>query len=785
MRTAKYHTIGAKLLLVFACNTALLTIVSLVAWSTWNGLDLQVSKLLGKSIPKYNASYLLESRSSNIRHSVQLLESVDSKVKLDEHVQILQDQFYKIQQTLDNIDSTANGQRLITAYHDLQITLSHYSVLVSNRIDQRRSINLLQEQMKWVHQDIQSELTPLRQEFHWQIERQQSSKSMGYLLSQLDTIQRILDIENAIYTFAEDMINTKQASQVDNGMKVIQYRAEELLETSVPIFSHPSSIAYQQLLNELITLIKPEGEFHQQLLNMVSLNQQVRASQHTIERQLNQVHLQIASLVSNAGALFIEVKRDTANTVDYGNNILMLCFSLSILISLLLTYYFINRRIVSRLTRLSESLDAIINHELSHPIHVDGNDEIGRLSKKLVEYGDKVQEMERTNALSLINNTLASLITCNLAGQVESANLSARKLLRLENQINEKPLWQCFPASGRRQIQALFSLDSPLMTQHKADITLALSAPFKPCYLRCSFRLFIHGHNEKIIITMTDITEQEQTNRLLESRVEEKTRDLTKQNHRLVQEIEERERAEQHLTETQNELIQAAKMAVVGQTMTSLAHELNQPLNAMSTYLYSTKIMIEQGEKEQVSHSIQQIEGLTARMSKIINSLRHFARKSDSEETNQRVKLHEVVEHAITLVNTRAKRQQIAIHNVLSTNTTVLGRALAIEQVMINLMVNSCDAMSETHLSQKEISVEHLFSTQTHHVIAVSDTGSGFSPSIINKIFTPFTTTKEVGLGLGMNICQSLIEQNQGSIYLASTIRHGAMIILELPYEQQ
>ncbi|MCV5215555.1 HAMP domain-containing protein, partial [Escherichia coli] len=76
-----------------------------------------------------------------------------------------------------------------------------------------------------------------------------------------------------------------------------------------------------------------------------------------------------------------------------------------------LTYYFINRRIVARLIGLGDSIDAIIKNDLSHPVVVDGNDEIGRLSEKLIEYGEKVQEIQRTNALSLINNTTASLIT--------------------------------------------------------------------------------------------------------------------------------------------------------------------------------------------------------------------------------------------------------------------------------------------------------------------------------------------------------------------------------------
>ncbi|NCO45503.1 MAG: two-component sensor histidine kinase, partial [Vibrio sp.] len=79
----KYNTIGARLVLAFACSTLLLTIVSIVAWGTWNSLDNQVSELLDKSVPKYNASYLLESSSSEIKRRIEIISNTRNKVELD------------------------------------------------------------------------------------------------------------------------------------------------------------------------------------------------------------------------------------------------------------------------------------------------------------------------------------------------------------------------------------------------------------------------------------------------------------------------------------------------------------------------------------------------------------------------------------------------------------------------------------------------------------------------------------------------------------------------------
>ena len=449
-----------------------------------------------------------------------------------------------------------------------------------------------------------------------------------------------------------------------------------------------------------------------------------------------------------------------------------------------LTYYFINRRIVARLIGLGDSIDAIIKNDLSHPVVVDGNDEIGRLSEKLIEYGEKVQEIQRTNALSLINNTTASLITSDLNGVVESANLSARKLLKL-GEVNESyPIWEYFPESCRDQLKKVFDGSHLWIELGKIHVTLSLGGE-TPTYVRFDIRPFAHGAEYKLIMTITDVTHQEITTRTLESRVLEKTQDLLLKNQQLENEIEERIRTEDNLKKTQDELIQAAKMAVVGQTMTSLAHELNQPLNAMSTYLYSARMFLQQETPDKVSESITHIEGLTTRMSKIINSLRQFARKPEGEREVKPVCIHEVAEQASTIVNTRAKRQQITIENKLPDDVKVQGDMLSLEQVFINVLVNSCDALMEsTREEKKRIKTELVDRSKQTTLVAISDNAIGFGEEIVPRIFQPFVSTKEVGLGLGMNICKSLIEKHKGNIYLASSLEKGAMVVLELPNEQ-
>ena len=781
----KWSTIGAKLILAFTGTTALLTVVSAVAWLTWSRLDGQVSELLENSVPKYNTSYLLESRSSEIRHRVQLLPTLTNRVEIDSLVVELSEQLAAVKAALTDVQTNPLDDEeaaiLSELYLELEQTLSNYSHLVQQRVEQTRQINKLKEQINWLHQDIRSELTPIRQELHWLISRGEDGEERTIALEQLRTIQHVLDVESDVFSMTSDVMEADQLAQVHNATKVIQYKLDELIKSSQPILSLRSSISYQQLIQELEVLLLPQGVFYLQALEKVALNQRIASLQEQIDTQLGEIHKQIAQVVKRADKTFVDVKKQTATLVSYGNHILIVCFSVSILMSLFLTYYFINRRIVARLTAISNSIDAITKGDLSHPILVDGDDEIGRLSEKLIEYGESVKEMQRTNAVSLINNTSASLLTCDLAGYVESANLSARRLLTMQGEVEQKLIWQSFEGDNQLILARVFQRSGTLFKEGRDEITLCVTG-LTQCYLHFDFHLFSHGQLNKVIVTITDITEQALTAKELERRVAEKTRDLLEKNEMLCEEINERERTEMHLKKTQGELIQAAKMAVVGQTMTSLAHELNQPLNAMSTYLYSAKLSCESGNVAAVNKSIDQVESLSHRMSKIISSLRSFAKKPDAEQPARKLMLRDVVEQAITIVNTKAKRQMIEIDNQIDDNMDVFGNELAIEQVLINLLVNSCDAISELNDSERKITISPLYSSDTHHVVAIEDSGSGFDTHIVEKLFTPFTTTKEVGLGLGLTISQSLMEKYAGHIYLASSLEKGALVILELPY---
>lgn len=218
-------------------------------------------------------------------------------------------------------------------------------------------------------------------------------------------------------------------------------------------------------------------------------------------------------------------------------------------------------------------------------------------------------------------------------------------------------------------------------------------------------------------------------------------------------------------------------MAVVGQAMTSLAHELNQPLSAINTYLYSAKLTMQMEKYDQLPDSIERIEKLCARMNRIITALRNFSRKSSSEISFVSAPLKELVDSAMVLVESRSKREQCIITNNIPDELTICADPTQIEQVLVNLFVNAMDAIAG--VGESQITIDLLSVDPKRKLVAIADSGKGFNSDVLPKLFTPFTTTKDVGLGLGLSICRSIMQRFGYEIYLASTLNGGAMVVLE------
>lgn len=248
---------------------------------------------------------------------------------------------------------------------------------------------------------------------------------------------------------------------------------------------------------------------------------------------------------------------------------------------------------------------------------------------------------------------------------------------------------------------------------------------------------------------------------------------LNAQKQQLEQEVGERKAIEADLRATQDELIQTAKLAVVGQTMTTLAHEINQPLNALSMYLFTAGRAIEQGQTEQARTTLSKAEGLINRIDAIIRSLRQFTRRAELETALHPVDLRQTFTVAWELLAMRHKPQQGTL--LIPDDTVwILGDEVRVHQVLVNVLSNALDACP--HAAQITVS----WQIQGERLcVLIADNGPGWPAALLPSLLKPFTTSKAVGLGIGLSICVSLMTQMEGALRLASTFTRSACVVLE------
>lgn len=271
---------------------------------------------------------------------------------------------------------------------------------------------------------------------------------------------------------------------------------------------------------------------------------------------------------------------------------------------------------------------------------------------------------------------------------------------------------------------------------------------------------------------------QEQAQEELERRVEERTADLARVNVQIEAEIAERRLTEQQLRQTQADLVQAGKLAGLGQMSAALSHEFNQPLAAAKTYADSAALLIERGRTNEASDNVRRISGLIDRMAAISRHLRNFARKPN--EKLGAVPVEDVMHDTMEIVATRLKTANAAIDIDLGSEPLIVrAGSVRLQQVLVNVISNAADAVEG--LEDRMILVR-AWREDDRAVITVRDRGPGVPPAIAERIFDPFYTTKGVGkgLGLGLSISYNIVKDFGGSLTVANHAEGGAVFRIEL-----
>lgn len=236
--------------------------------------------------------------------------------------------------------------------------------------------------------------------------------------------------------------------------------------------------------------------------------------------------------------------------------------------------------------------------------------------------------------------------------------------------------------------------------------------------------------------------------------------------------------ANQHLRRTQDELVQAAKLAALGQLSAGITHELNQPLAALRSFSDNAAAFLERGRLERVAENLGHIAGLTERMARITGQLRSFARRSDNEVTD--VALSEACDSALTLLADKVRRCDGVVVADLPAGLVVRCDRLRLEQVLVNLIGNALDAVAGEAVRQVSVTAQ---AGDGRVLLHIADSGPGIAQADLPHLFEPFFTTKPPGLGLGLGlvISASIIRDHGGSLNAANAPGGGALFSIDLP----
>jgi C4-dicarboxylate-specific signal transduction histidine kinase len=245
--------------------------------------------------------------------------------------------------------------------------------------------------------------------------------------------------------------------------------------------------------------------------------------------------------------------------------------------------------------------------------------------------------------------------------------------------------------------------------------------------------------------------------------------------------VRDRDQAIAKLESTQNELVQAGKMAALGNLSAGIGHELNQPLGAMKQRLHMLQAAISSGDRDASVRQTSKIEDLVLRMELIIQHLKRFARRS--EHLKEEVALMPLLMSAAALMKSNMAERQITLTtDPLLKNVAFLGDAVLVEQVIVNLLSNASDAIHETE-KPGEIAFEFEDAPAGMIAFSVADTGAGLGALDPATVVEPFVTSKDPGkgLGLGLSISYNILTGLGGELTLSQREAAGLRVSITLP----
>jgi two-component system sensor histidine kinase DctS len=248
-----------------------------------------------------------------------------------------------------------------------------------------------------------------------------------------------------------------------------------------------------------------------------------------------------------------------------------------------------------------------------------------------------------------------------------------------------------------------------------------------------------------------------------------------------IVDVTARKHAEELARQQQEKLQLTSRLVTMGEMASTLAHELNQPLAAITSYNTGCLNKLESGAftRDELSGALTKLGVQAQRAGRIIRRVHDFVRKSEPKRAP--CDLAEVIDDSIGFIESAAKIRNIRIvREIQGMRPELMADQVMLEQVLLNLMRNALEAMNEQPPERRRLTIK-LSQLENQMEIRVIDLGPGISTEVQEKLFTPFFSTKAEGMGMGLNICRSIIEFHQGRLWVENNPEGGTIFVITLP----
>jgi C4-dicarboxylate-specific signal transduction histidine kinase len=246
--------------------------------------------------------------------------------------------------------------------------------------------------------------------------------------------------------------------------------------------------------------------------------------------------------------------------------------------------------------------------------------------------------------------------------------------------------------------------------------------------------------------------------------------------------ITEQKQAREEIDQQRNALYHMNRTATMGELTASLAHELNQPLAAIMTNAQAAKRLLEKepADLAEAAEALDDIIQDDHRAGETILRIRRMLQKGEIEMAP--VEINHLIREVAEFLNSEIIARNVLIHLDLSPNSRlVMGDRIQLQQVLLNLMLNACEAMASSEIEHKVLIIRSDTRSADRVSVSVRDTGCGIAPERLQEIFKLFHSSKAMGMGAGLAICRSIITAHGGEIWAENNQDRGATFTFKLP----